>query len=288
MEALRRLRTALPERPLVALTAGGPTPQLAGALRAGAQECAVKDFRLAGELAQRVVAMHGRSVQERRNRRYLELDIRLRDEHSLPDLLDAAAVGAALLLDADHCSMWVHDEDASAEAHLSSPLVDGAERAVALAGPAPEPGEARAALLDPRAEGLAGSHALAVAAVAPTGEHLALLAARDRGAWEDSDARWAERVALLVLGGAVSALDGERVRSGATVDAATGLPNRRELLRTLEAESDRARRQGTRLAVLLVELGGLPEGRRATPGRGPARARAPGGRGGHQRRGASL
>lgn len=255
IDAVRMLRRRRPDWPVIVVCARGAERLAPAALSAGAADVLSDAGELAESLPERVRAVHAQTVGRHRRRHVVELAERLASEHSVQAMLNAAAAGAALALDADGASVWLRWESGALEAHLGEPLAAGPHAAESLVGEVVEAGLARTRVLDPVAIGPQAYGAAAVVCAAGVGgERATLVVARHGGTWDAADRGWLEHVAHAILDASVRLLACDSGLRGGSRDRVTGLAGSVELHARLEAEAERGRRHGHRVALLLIDL----------------------------------
>jgi diguanylate cyclase (GGDEF)-like protein len=184
----------------------------------------------------------------------MALGERLDGENTADGVLDAAVTGLAIILDADAVSAWLSSPAGAREAHLTAPLESNPELVATRFDAAPDPGEALV-----RLPGQAGEPALAWAAAGP--DDVLLAVRRSDSGWPPDDARWLVLGAHAIMGALARVIERDRTRADADGDTVTGLPGERRFLAAVEAESERARRQSSPVAMLLLEVDGVEDAR---------------------------
>jgi diguanylate cyclase (GGDEF)-like protein len=254
LDVVRTLASEPGAPPVVAVMRRGSERLAAAALAAGAEDALVtgSDFTIA--LADSVAIAYGRALHARRRRGLVAMAERL-DGESTPDgVLDAAVTSMAIILDADAVSAWLSSPTGPREAHLAAPLEGNPELLATRFEAAPGPNEAIV-----RLPGHAGDPALAWAAAGP--DDVLLAVRRSDSGWPPDDARWLTLGAHATMGALARVIERDRTRADADGDAITGLPGERRFLAAVEAEAERARRQSSSVAMLLLEVDGVEDAR---------------------------
>jgi len=167
---------------------------------------------------------------------------------SLHETLGAFDGTLQLLIGYNCMAVYLIGEDGACEYDLSPTYLSGDEALLADARDGVPTAQSRSELLVPLEIG---------------GKRVGLLALyhAGRGAFRRDDLR----LLLAIRGRLASAVDNarrhERAERLAAVDDLTCLPNSRSLFLRLDAELSRCRRNRTTLAVLVCDLGGLPQSR---------------------------